>query len=327
MNYKKLLLISLVVVMTVAAAPQGLRRFSAGRSFTNQWAMAMLFWSAVNDTPAGPENQAQVVVREAGAVLNFARPLAAQSQEEFRWQGRVQPGQSVEIKGVNGNVRAEGYSGNQVEVVAAKRANRSDTKEVEIRVLEHAGGVTICAVYPSADPSRPNECVPGKGGNMNVHNNDVEVSFTVRVPSGVRFVGHTVNGNVDATNIGGDAEVKTVNGSINVSASGIAEASTVNGSIRASMGNAQWQSELKFHTVNGSITIDFPNNLSADVRAETLNGDFNSEFPMSSQSTTGTERRGRPKKVSGTIGGGGRSLDLKTINGDIQLRRGSDRAM
>lgn len=161
---------------------------------------------------------------------------------------------------------------------------------------------------------------------MNVRDNDVEVSFTVKVPAGIRFAGRTVNGEVEANGIGGDVQASTVNGSINVTASGIVEASTVNGSINAAMGNANWANELKFTTVNGSIIIDFPSGLSTDVSAETLNGEFRSDFPMNSQSVQ-EERRGRPKRVTGTIGGGGRQLVLKTINGDIKLRRGSERAM
>jgi hypothetical protein len=260
----------------------------------------------------------------AKAAATFAANTA-DTQEEFRWQGRVQPGQTFEIKGVNGNVRAEGYSGNQVEVVATKKGRRSDPKEVEIRVVEHAGGVTICAVYPSADASRPNDCQPGRNGHMNVRDNDVSVEFMVRIPAGVRFSGRTVNGEVEAERIGADVSASTVNGSISISSSGIAEAKTVNGSIRASMGSINWSDELSFSTVNGSIKLNFPQGLSAELQAETLNGDVTSDFPMNVQSAQ-EERRGRPKRVRATIGSGGHSLMLKTINGDIQIGRNGERA-
>jgi hypothetical protein len=325
MKYK-LLLVSLLVLMTLATVPQSLKHFSEGISFSNHWAMAVLFWSNGLDSPATVEKRAACLTPETTEVTNAA-PVTPGDQEEFRWQGRVNAGQAVEIKGVNGNVRAEGYNGNQVEVVASKTSRRSDIKSVEIRVLEHAGGVTICAVYPSDEQARPNDCQPGKGGRMSVHDNDVEVNFTVRVPTGVRFVGRTVNGEVEANRIGSDVDVSTVNGDINVSASGIAQAATINGSIKAVMGSANWASELKFNTINGSITLDFPSSLNADVRAETLNGDVSSDFPMNIQSTQ-EERRGRPKRVFATIGsGGGHALVLKTINGDIRLQRAAERAM
>lgn len=322
MKYKLLLVALLVVIAFATVQTRGFERFSRSMSWTNHWAMAALFWNNVLDSPAATDNSAAGKLAEKTTAPAATVP---DSQEEFRWQGRVQPGQTVEIKGVNGSVRAEGSGGNQVEVVANKKGQRNDTKEVEIRVVEHAGGVTICAVYPSSDASHPNDCQPGRAGYMNVQNNDVEVEFTVKVPAGVRFTGHTVNGSVEAERIGSDVDAKTVNGDINISASGIAQASTVNGSIKASMGNAGWANELRFHTVNGGITLEFPSALSADVRAETLNGDLSFDFPMNMQSSQ-EGGRGRPKRISGTIGSGGRSLVLKTVNGDIRLGRGAERA-
>ena len=40
----------------------------------------------------------------------------------------------------------------------------------------------VCAVYPSRN-GQPNECKPGHGGRMNTRDNDVNVSFVVRVPA------------------------------------------------------------------------------------------------------------------------------------------------
>ena len=154
-------------------------------------------------------------------------PRAAGAQGEFHWKGKVAPGKAIEIKGVNGDVRAVAGSGD-VEVTAVKHARRSDPDEVKIEVVQHEDGVTICAVYPS-DGRRENSCEAGEGGHMNVRDNDVIVDFTVRVPEGVRFAGNTVNGEVEAANLSGDVEANTVNGNIRISTAGYAEAQTVNG--------------------------------------------------------------------------------------------------
>jgi len=245
------------------------------------------------------------------AALPFARPAAAQG--EFHWKGQVAAGKTIEIKGVNGDIDATAGSGD-VEVTAVKHARRSDPDEVKIEVVPSEGGVTICAVYPS-DGARENTCETGEHGHMSTHDNDVRVNFTVRVPAGVRFVGHTVNGEVEAANLSGDVEAHTVNGSIRVSTSGSAEASTVNGSITASIGRAQWTDALEFHTVNGGITLDLPANVSTEVRASTVNGSIETDFPL-----TVTGRLG-PRRVTGTIGNGGRRLALETVNGSIRLRK------
>lgn len=241
-------------------------------------------------------------------------PGVAQAQD-FQWHGMVRQGQSIEIKGVNGDVRAEPSGGNEVEVVAVKRANRDTPESVRIEVVPHADGVTICAVYPSRDRQKPNECVPGEGGRMNVQNNDVSVRFTVRVPAGVTFVGKTVNGEIEATRLNGDVALATVNGSVAFSTTGGGRASTVNGSIRGQMGRADWSNTLEMATVNGSIRLTLPPDLNTEVRASTVNGDISSDFPM-----TVTGRISR-RKLEGTIGGGGRVLSLDSVNGSITLKR------
>ena len=85
--------------------------------------------------------------------IAFGSPAAAQSPD-FRWHGRLASGKRVEVKGVNGDVRAVFTTGAEVEVTAAKHARRSDPDDVKIEVIEHDGGVTICAVYPTPRRAR-----------------------------------------------------------------------------------------------------------------------------------------------------------------------------
>jgi Toastrack DUF4097 len=269
-------------------------------------ALSLLFSYGVVGTEA--------IARATRGVINLPR-MVKRSADDFQWRGTVQPGGMIEVKGVNGDVTAMTGSGPDVEVTAQRRARRNNPEEVRLEVVEHAGGVTICAVYPSKDASRPNECRPGTEGRMNVQNNDVSVRFVVRVPAGVRFAGRTVNGDVDAQELHGPVTIATVNGSTTFSTTSYGEASTVNGSIRGVMGTAAWNDDLTFHTVNGSITLDLPPDLAAEVRATTVNGEISTDFPM-----TVTGRISR-RQITGTIGAGGRKLDLETVNGSVRLRR------
>jgi hypothetical protein len=235
---------------------------------------------------------------------------------EFRWQGRVASGQTIEIKGVNGAIQATGHSGDQVEVVATRRGRRSDPESVQIKTFEHEGGITICALYPSSDAARPNECLAGEKGRMNSKNNDVSVEFVVKVPAGVRLSARTVNGAVQATGLSADVSAETVNGSVTVETSGVARAETVNGSVQATMGRADWSSDLAFKTVNGSIRLTLPASASTTVSAETVNGSIVSDFTVSD----GTKTR---RRLTGTIGGGGRAMSLETVNGSIHIGQGA----
>jgi hypothetical protein len=275
--------------------------------------IAVAALAAVVHAFAADDNRTAQVVR-AGA----AEALAADSdQNEFRWHEAMAAGRIIEVKGINGSVEAEPSSSGEVEVVAVKRSRRSNVADVRIEVVRHGDGVTICAVYPNVDGREPNTCEPGHNGHSNVRDNDTSVNFSVRVPAGVRFYGRTVNGKVEANNLTADVEASTVNGSINVSTTGLARATTVNGSITAVMGRADWADELEFKTVNGGIDLSFPSSLSAQVEAKTLNGDISTDFPLT---VTGTFSK---RRLTGTIGGGGRDLHLETVNGSVQIHRAS----
>ncbi len=249
-------------------------------------------------------------------VLSAVLPASAAGQDDFRWKGRVASGKTVEIKGVNGGITAMAATSGEVEVTARKRARDSDPEEVKIEVIEHDGGVTVCAVYPTPRRARrENRCETGDDWSSNTDDNDVVVDFTVRIPAGLHLGAHTVNGDVEALGLGGNVDAGTVNGGVEVSTTGWVEASTVNGSIRATMGRADWPGELEFQTVNGGITLQLPTILNTEVRAQTVNGDLASDYPLTVSGRWG------PRQLKGTIGSGGRELNLSTVNGGIKLRK------
>ncbi|HSG82898.1 MAG TPA: DUF4097 family beta strand repeat-containing protein [Gemmatimonadota bacterium] len=274
-------------------------------------AAVLVAWTPLSG-PDGfrPDDGRTSVTATASALESWA-----QQTQSWDWRGRVDRGDAIEIKGVNGDVAAQRGSGNQVEVRVELKGRKSDPSTVEMVAIEHEGGVTICAVYPSEDRDRPNECQPGSRGRMNVKDNDVSVSFTVLVPAGVNFVGRTVNGDVEARDIEGDVQAHTVNGGVDIYASGLAEATTVNGSITVSMGRANWDGTLDFTTVNGGVTLEMPADLSCEVSISTVNGHIASDFPLT------VEGRFSPRHLKGTIGNGGRGLVIKTVNGSVQIRR------
>jgi TonB-dependent receptor len=129
----------------------------------------------------------------------YATQARAGTDDRFSWSGHLAKGQTIEIKTVNGEIRAEPWDGDHVEVTAAKNWNRSDPDEVTIEVIEHEGGVTICTLYPG----RGNHCGIGSKGSMQVRRNDVSVDYVVRVPRGVGFAGRAVNGSVEANRLTG----------------------------------------------------------------------------------------------------------------------------
>lgn len=242
--------------------------------------------------------------------------LATAAAQDFDWHGKIAAGKRLEVKGINGDVRAVLASGAEAVVHARKHARHSDPEEVEIKVVESDEGVTICAVYPTpARAHEENRCEPGDRWHSSTNNNDVVVDFDVQVPPGVEFNGKTVNGEMSAEGLKADVRASTVNGSVRVSTTGLAEASTVNGSVYAEFGRANWEDELEFSTVNGGITLVMPGKVDTEVRASTVNGEIESDYPLTITGKFG------PRRLRGTIGAGGRTLNLSTVNGEIRLRK------
>jgi DUF4097 and DUF4098 domain-containing protein YvlB len=71
---------------------------------------------------------------------------------------------------------------------------------------------------------------------------------------------------------------------------------------------------MRFTTVNGGITVEIPGDLDAEVEAATVNGGIETDFPIT------VRGRFTSKRMNGTIGRGGRTLELETVNGSIRLR-------
>lgn len=242
-------------------------------------------------------------------------------QSDFNWSGTVAPGQTLEVRNINGSVRAELATSNTIEVNARKTADRSDVNSVRIAVVQTSNGVTVCPVY-SMDPPSSNDCSNNNNGRRSENrDNDVRVDFTVKVPAGVRFAPKTVNGGVTATGLRSDVDAASVNGNVKVATSGLSKASTVNGSIEVTIGSSNWTDALHFKTVNGSIDVTLPASTNADIHATTVSGSLKSDFALT------VSGRVEPREMNARIGSGGHRIELSTVNGAITLHQGDGRVI
>lgn len=216
-------------------------------------------------------------------------------REEFRWQGALAPGQTVEINGVVGNISAEPASGEEVEVVALKHGE-GDTDSVAIEVVGHEGGVTVCAVYPRDEFGEAWQCRPTGGGGHRIASlfegrakvryeggggGDVQlpgigVDFVVRIPAGLHLIARTLDGDINAMGLAGSIEA---------------------------------------HSLKGDVVASVPEAPGGNVRAESAEGSLVSDFPLDlKHSLSGMRGKGR-------IGRGSRRLHLRTVAGSVLLRR------
>ncbi|HVF40496.1 MAG TPA: DUF4097 family beta strand repeat-containing protein [Gemmatimonadaceae bacterium] len=271
------------------------------------------------------------------AIVTMPLSVAAQvgrDAETWTWDGRVEAGRWFKLSNVNGAVIVEPSSDNMVHVRAEKTVRRGSVTDVAFQVVQSGGDVRICALW------RRSVCdedgMRSRRGDDNENDrSDVKVRFTVRVPRGVRLDAGTVNGSVsvreltsdvnastvngavEVKNVGGQVKASTVNGAVDVTTrTGPVTANTVNGDIDVRMESLQSSSEMQFETVNGSVRVETPSSLDANVSLQTMHGSLVTDYPLTIQGRFG------PRSASGTVGRGGRRIKLTTLNGNVELRKG-----
>jgi DUF4097 and DUF4098 domain-containing protein YvlB len=92
-------------------------------------------------------------------------------------------------------------------------------------------------------------------------------------------------------------------------------ARTTNGNVTASMRDLGSARDLDFSTTNGSVVVEVPASLGAEVDLATTNGHVASDFPMT------LSGRIDPRRLRATIGDGSRRLRLHSTNGNVELRK------
>jgi len=256
------------------------------------------------------------------ALITLAAPAYAQRDYDsstqydssFTTKQSIAPGGTIRVENLNGSIDVQASDNATTTVSAVKRWRRGDPARVRILVEPGKNGVTVCALWQNeqscGDHGRHND-------NDNDRHNDVSVQFTVRVAKDVKVDLNTVNGSVDVSGATAAVDAETVNGRVDIATlGGPVSARTVNGSVRATIEHLVKSSEpLELETVNGSVQLEAPADLNADVDAETTNGGIQSDFPL----TISSGMIG--KHIHGTVGQGGRRVELHTTNGSVKLRK------
>jgi hypothetical protein len=254
------------------------------------------------------------------ALLAAAPALGAQgSGRDFSWDGRIAPGRWVYVRDLNGSIRVEKATGDRAEVTAVKRWRRGNPDQVRIEVEKIGQGdndVLICAFW-TENSSCDEDGYHSHGRSYGGRDNDVTVDFTVRLPEGVKLGVSTVNGGLRVSGATSEVRAETVNGRVEAQSSGgPVRASTVNGDVDVRM-RSLGDGDLDYSTVNGSITIEVPENIDADLDLRTVNGGLSLDFPIT------LSGRVNPRSIRAKIGRGGRRIKLETVNGSIEVRKGS----
>lgn len=159
------------------------------------------------------------------------------------------------------------------------------------------------------------------------------LGITVKVPQGSTSIklGTVMDGDVTVTNVSGEIEISNVNGAISAHGiSGSVVANTVNGSIIVDFKSVNPKAPMAFSTINGKVDITFPGDVKADVKLKSDQGQMYSDFDIvvdKTQPKVQKNDEGHYHRiviedwVFGKINGGGPEMMIKTMQGNIYIRK------
>ncbi|NOT08052.1 MAG: DUF4097 family beta strand repeat protein [Gemmatimonadales bacterium] len=278
-----------------------------------------------------------------GVAAALSASAAVQGRADFEFRRELAQGRRFHLSNIIGDVQVTGGNGRTVEVTAVKRAGRyGEVEDVTVEMVELDDGVAICVRYPGQGTGsrRSREGRPSKnpcswdGWNNRSERNDTEVTFTVRVPAGLRLHIGTVSGSVHGEHLVGDLELTSVSGDVSLSdGTGPAIAlETVSGDVdlrevRSAevtghtvsgevlfQGPVQDKGSYEFYTTSGNIRLTLPEQPNATLSAATFSGRFSSDLP-----TTANESRRRRHRHAATWGTGTARLEIESLSGNIAI--------
>jgi hypothetical protein len=164
-------------------------------------------------------------------------------------------------------------------------------------------------------------------------NEDVELLVTVPTKTNLKVVG-TNGGPVTIEGVDGDIEVENTNNAIvltNVAGSVVAH--STNGNVKATVTRATAGKPMAFTSFNGEVDVTLPSSLKATFKLRSDMGEIYTDFALQLKTDTTTSQNGRRengqfkievnRSLTGALNGGGPEVELRTFNGNIFLRKGS----
>lgn len=254
-------------------------------------------------------------------ILSFAAALPARADEwskTFTLTGRPQ----LRVETSDANIRVDTWDQNTIEA-----------RVTTVRYKIGEGGIQVEA-HQSGDSVEIDVRYPHGGFHFDFGDHHVDVSIHMPREGSVNL--HTGDGKIEMANFKGEMDLSSGDGSQNLdSVDGKLHASTGDGQIRAdgrfdeldlktgdghvdvraAAGSAVtglWRLE----TGDGSVTLEVPGTLAADVDLRTSDGHIDLDMPVTTEGTI------KENEVRGKLNGGGNLMTIRTGDGSIHLRKG-----
>ncbi len=256
--------------------------------------MALLFTAPFLQTASAEENIA--VDEQAKWLFNTLKDSLV-----------VQPGDTLSIRHVHGDVRVEADDTDRIQVTALAQYHPDDPRAPTIRFASN----------PASDDNN--------GHELNIDFAYLEVAeqqtwakrridVGILVPKSMGLNIETVNGLIELKKIEADAELKSVRGDVNYRGKGNLAAYTERGDILTRLYDTYDKHQVELSTLTGKIQSVFLEQANATITLSTR-GTISTDYSIGIERESGSVL----KKGKVQIGDKGSSINIESNNGDIKL--------
>ena len=263
-----------------------------------------------------------LVVRLSLAALAFTVALLPAHAEEWSKTYNISGRPDLRVETSDANIRVTTWDQNTIEAKVITTHYKIGEGGIRVEERQTGDSVEIDVHYPHH--------------NFNVEWGSHKVDIIIQMPREGKVNLRTGDGKIDVAALKGDIDLHTGDGSINLDGvDGRLHATTGDGhieasgrfdelglktgdghvNVRASNGSslaAGWRLE----TGDGSVSLEVPGDLAADVDLHTSDGHIDLDMPVT------TEGKIRQNEIHGKLNGGGSLLTIHTGDGSIHLRKG-----
>jgi DUF4097 and DUF4098 domain-containing protein YvlB len=231
--------------------------------------------------------------------------------EEFHQTYALKADGRIELDNINGDVHISSWDQNKVKVDAVKYADTKERlDEAKIEIESTTDSLSIRTKYPEHNQS----------WNWGSHNNPASVEYTLTVPRTARLDEiKLINGSLEITGVSGEVNASCINGRLEAhDLAGRARLGTINGRLDARFDQLAGNS-VELSSVNGSVDLTIPSDSKAELEASTVSGGINNDFGLHVN-----HHRFVGHDLRGELGSGGTRIELKNVNGRIEIRHAQD---
>lgn len=263
---------------------------------------------------------------------------------------------TVYVTSGEGDVSIIGYAGKEVLIKASAPNKKTSTPDDDPKAkgLKRISGsgfyVTtdreenaIVITRPIDDATDLEIRVPfntalkiGGASSRNTSGNasDIQSIVASSVGAAIGFSGGLFEGTITVEDIAGEMELSTLDGDITLkNVSGAVIANCMDGDITAVFRNVPENRPMAFSSVDGDIDVTLPVRIKTTILASNVDGNINTDFDM--ETVPGVVKRDskessgviealigtQGKTITGKINGGGPTIRMKTIDGNIYIRK------